>query len=83
MMIDLEQLAAKVAKREITRKEFLILTGGSFLGMVSIFRILQNINTPELAKSDKGVFGEREYGHPDPVDVAKVKAKSFNEDVFG
>jgi hypothetical protein len=82
-MIDLEQLAAKVAKREITRKEFLVLTGGSFLGMISIFRVLQNLNTPELVNSDKGVFGEHEYGHPDPVEVAKVKAKGFSQDVFG
>ena len=82
-MIDLEQLAARVAKREITRKEFLILTGGSFLGMISVFRVLQNLNTPDLAKSDKGVFGEGEYGNPDPVEVAKVKAKCFGQDMFG
>lgn len=82
-MIDLEQLAARVAKRKITRKEFLILTGGSFLGMISVFRVLQNLNTPDLAKSDKGLFGEGEYGRPDPVEVAKVKAKGFGQDMFG
>lgn len=82
-MIDLEQLAAKLAKREITRREFLILTGGSFLGMISAFRILQNLNTPDLAKSDKGLFGEGEYGRPDPVEVARAKVKGFGQDMFG
>ncbi len=82
-MSDLKQIVLELSKRKISRKQFLVLVGGNFLGMISIFRVLQDLNTPELVKSDKGVFGEREYGHPDPIDVAKVKAKSFSEDVFG
>lgn len=82
-MSDLREIALELSKRKISRKQFLVLVGGNFLGMISIFRVLQDLSTPELVKTDKGTFGEREYGHPDPVTVAKVKAKSFSEDVFG
>jgi hypothetical protein len=82
-MSDLKQIAVELSKRKISRKQFLVLIGGNILGMISIFRILQDLNTPEMVKTDNGTFGEHEYGHPDPIEVAKVKAKSFSQDVFG
>jgi hypothetical protein len=63
----------------MTRKQFLALVGGSFLGMMGIFRFLQEVSTPDdLATSDRGVFGEKEYGH-----IEAPAKKRFDQDVFG
>ena len=59
-MSDLKQLITELANRPMTRKQFLALVGGSFLGMIGFFRFLESINTPNLATSDRGVFGEKE-----------------------
>ncbi len=83
-MSDLKQLIRELSDRQMTRKQFLTLVGGSFLGTIGLFRFLQAVNTPEptdLAHTDRGVFGEREYGHV-PLS-AKDAHKSFDEDVFG
>lgn len=80
-MSDLRQLVRELSERQMTRKQFLALVGGSFLGMVGFFRFLQESSTPDLATSDHGVFGEKEYGH---VEAARAKPKGYNsEDVFG
>jgi hypothetical protein len=81
-MSDLKELIRELSDREMTRKQFLALVGGSFLGTIGIFRLLQSISTPadDLAHGDRGVFGEREYGHPE---APKVAHKHFDEDVFG
>ncbi|HEU4913835.1 MAG TPA: hypothetical protein VFT16_00305 [Candidatus Saccharimonadales bacterium] len=79
-MADLKQLLSELSKKEVTRKQFLFILGGSFLGVASFFRILQSVSTPDLATSDKGVFGEKEYGHTG----GKQPHKGYNsEDVFG
>lgn len=86
-MSDLRHIIVVLSKKEISRKQFLELVGGSFLGMIGVFRILQALDTPapNLAKSHKEVFGEREYGHPSEreIEAAKASAKKFDEDVFG
>jgi len=82
-MKDLSQLIAELSARQLSRKQFLVLVGGSFLGMIGVFRVLQAMNTPDLAHSDKGVFGEKEYGHV-PGSTRKVAAKGYSsEDAFG
>jgi predicted acyltransferase len=82
-MKDLSQLIAELSARQLSRKQFLVLVGGSFLGMIGVFRVLQAMNTPDLANSDRGVFGEKEYGHT-AGDNYKVAAKGYNsEDAFG
>lgn len=78
-MSDLKQLISELANRPMTRKQFLALVGGSFLGMMGFFRFLETINTPDLANSDRGVFGEKEYGHVDKF----AKNKSFDNEAFG
>ena len=79
-MTDLKQLLRELSQKEVTRKQFLLILGGSFFGVASFFRILQSVNTPELANSDRGVFGEKEYGHTG----GKLPQKGYNsEDVFG
>jgi len=82
-MSDLRQLINELSKRQVSRKQFLALVSGSFLGMIGFFRVLQSLNTPDLATSDRGVFGEKEYGHPEPSVIATAKKKGFSEDVFG
>lgn len=81
-MSDLRQLVKELSDRKMTRKQFLALVGGSFLGMMGIFRFLQEVSTPDndLATSDRGVFGEKEYGH---VDSIPNKKQRFDQDVFG
>jgi hypothetical protein len=82
-MSDLQELIRELSDRKMTRKQFLTLIGGSLLGTISIFRLLQSINTPEgadLAHSHRGVFGEHEYGHPETADIAR---RRFDEEVFG
>ncbi len=82
-MSDLRRLISELSKREMTRKQFLALVSGSFLGLMSLFRFLQTVNTPDdLATSDRGVFGEKEYGHTEQP--PGEKSKGYNsEDVFG
>lgn len=80
-MSDLRQLVTELSDRKMTRKQFLGLVGGSFLGMMGFFRFLQEVSTPDdLATSDRGVFGEKEYGH---VDSVPNKKQRFDQDVFG
>lgn len=82
-MNDLTRLIFELSKKQMTRKQFLALASGSFLGMVGFFHILEIINSPETA-TGKGIpFGDKEYGRPGIDEVAKAKAKSFSEDVFG
>jgi hypothetical protein len=86
---DLREVIDKLSKRELSRKQFIAMVGGSFLGMLGVFRIMQALNTPaeaNLAKSHREVFGEREYGHPSDDEIhqaKKLQAKTFDEDVFG
>jgi hypothetical protein len=90
-MRELKDVADMLAKKELSRKQFLSMVGGSFLGMISGFQVLQSLNTPnnkddDLATSNRQVFGEREYGHPGPEEIdraKKVQARRFDEDVFG
>lgn len=90
-MRGLKEVADELAKKEMSRKQFLALVGGSFAGMIGGFQLLQLLNTPanrddNLATSNKEVFGEREYGHPDPEALKQAKrqqTKRFDEDVFG
>jgi hypothetical protein len=84
-MSDLRKLIGELSDREMTRKLFLALVGGGFLGMIGIFRFLQEASTPDLANSDRGVFGEKEYGHQETAKAAATdaKPKTFNQDVFG
>jgi hypothetical protein len=80
-MSDLRQLVAELSDRKMTRKQFLALVGGSFLGMMGFFRFLQEVSTPDdLSTSDRGVFGEKEYGH---IDSVPNKKQRFDQDVFG
>lgn len=80
-MRDLKQLIAELSKKEVTRKQFLGIVAGSFVGIAGFFHLLQSSSTPNLAESDKGVFGEREYGH---VPGKKPTKTGYNsEDVFG
>lgn len=84
-MSDLKRIATEISEKEMSRGQFLGAVGGSFLGMLGVFSIIQAINTPEsdLANKNENVFGEREYGHPDGG-IGKAKApKKFDEDVFG
>jgi hypothetical protein len=85
---DLKDIIDVLSTKELSRRQFLKLTGGSFLGMLGVFRVLQSLNTPEqrLATSHREVFGEREYGHPSEEEIKqakKLQPKSFDEDVFG
>ena len=91
-MRELRDVVDELAKKEMSRKQFLALVGGSFAGMIGGFQLLQLLNTPasrddSLATSNKEVFGEREYGHPEPEEIkraARQQAKKrFDEDVFG
>jgi len=91
-MRELRDVVDELAKKEMSRKHFLALVGGSFAGMIGGFQLLQLLNTPasrddNLATSNKEVFGEREYGHPEPEEIkraARQQAKKrFDEDVFG
>ena len=88
-MSDLKDIIDVLSKKELSRLEFLKLTGGSFLGMLGVFHVLQSLNTPEqkLATSHREVFGEREYGHPSDEEIKRAKKlqqnKRFDEDVFG
>lgn len=91
-MRELREVVDELAKKEMSRKQFLALVGGSFAGMIGGFQLLQLLNTPasrddNLATSNKEVFGEREYGHPEPEEIkraARQQAKKrFDEDVFG
>lgn len=90
-MRELKDVADMLAKKELSRKQFLSMVGGSFVGMISGFQVLQALNTPNsnddnLATSNRQVFGEREYGHPGPEKIEKAKkqqAARFDEDVFG
>jgi hypothetical protein len=78
---DLKKLVAELSQKEITRKQFLAIVAGSLLGVGGLFRVLQSASTPDLANSDRGVFGEREYGN---TSGEKPKQKGYNsEDVFG
>lgn len=82
-MSDLKELIHELSHRQMTRKQFLALVGGSFLGILGVFRLLELVNMPKdnLAHSDKAVFGEGEYGHP-PGQPSKAH-KRFDEEVFG
>jgi len=91
-MRELREVVDVLAKKEMSRKQFLALVSGSFAGMIGGFQLLQMLNTPanrddNLATSNKEVFGEREYGHPEPEEIkraARQQAKKrFDEDVFG
>ena len=77
-MTDLQRLITELSKREMTRKQFLLLVSSSFLGLFGFFRFLQSESAPSLASSDRGVFGEREYGHP-----SANARRPRDEDVFG
>jgi hypothetical protein len=91
-MRELREVVDALTEKEMSRKQFLALVGGSFAGMIGGFQLLQMLNTPanrddNLATSNKEVFGEREYGHPEPEEIkrtARTQAKKrFDEDVFG
>jgi hypothetical protein len=90
-MRELREVVDTLAKKEMSRKQFLALVSGSFAGMIGGFQLLQMLNTPDshddnLATSNKEVFGEREYGHPGSDEIKRAKraqAKRFDEDVFG
>jgi len=91
-MRELREVVDTLAEKEMSRKQFLALVGGSFAGMIGGFQLLQMLNTPanrddSLATSNKEVFGEREYGHPEPEQIKRVARaqtkKRFDEDVFG
>jgi hypothetical protein len=86
-MSDFKQGLTILSKKELSRKQFLEVVGGSFLGMVGVFRILQALDTPEpdLATSDKEVFGEREYGHTSQSSskATDTNTPKFDEDAFG
>lgn len=80
-MSDLKKLVAELSQKEITRKQFLAIMASSVFGVGGLFRVLQSANTPDLASSDRGVFGEREYGN---TNDGKPGQKGYNsEDVFG
>lgn len=79
-MTDLKQLIAELSKKQVTRKQFLAILGGSFLGIAGFFRAMQSVSTPDLATSDRGVFGEKEYGH---TDRPKEHKPFGSGDVFG
>jgi hypothetical protein len=51
--------------------------------MSSIFQLMQDASTPNLAKSDEQVFGEREYGHVGTAAAGTHASKNFDEDIFG
>jgi hypothetical protein len=82
---DLGELITELTKRKMSRKQFMVLVGGSFLGMIGFFRVLQAINTPDydLAHKRRGVFGEMEYGYPGDDEIKKAQAKGFSQDAFG
>jgi len=65
-MRDLRQVISDLSQKKVTRKEFLIGVGGSFLGMLGIFRLFEVMNLPEGDDSDPAeqelAFGEKEYG---------------------
>lgn len=91
-MRELREVVDTLAEKEMSRKQFLALVGGSFAGMIGGFQLLQMLNTPanrddSLATSNKEVFGEREYGHPEPEQIKRAARaqtkKRFDEDVFG
>jgi hypothetical protein len=80
---NLSGLIAELSTKQMTRKQFLAVIAGSFFGISGLFRYLQVINTPDLASSNKDVFGEREYGHVEGTPHA-TKEYSYNSgDVFG
>lgn len=84
-MSKLQEDMAELSKKELSRKQFLGAVGGSFLGMIGVFRVLQALNTPEpdLATSHQEVFGEREYGYSDKPSTPAASPQQFDQDVFG
>lgn len=84
-MRDLKQLIAELSEKQVTRGQFLGMVAGSFLGVGGFLRYIQDISTPpavtnDLASSDFGVFGEREYGYP--VDAEEPTPAQIKEDEF-
>ena len=54
-------------KKQMSRKQFLGTVAGGMLGVLGVFRVLEDINnnnipTNDLATSNNDVFGERKYG---------------------
>lgn len=84
-MGDLKKALEDLSQQRITRQQFLIMVGSSIFGMVGVLRLLQELNTPngtDLSRADKGVFGEREYGHTTQKKVTK-SPPGFGKDAFG
>lgn len=83
-MSDLAKLLGELKNKKVSRAQFLAIVAGSMVGVGGLFRYLQHINTPDLVSSDKGVFGEREYGHVDGDNPQQSNKYTYNsEDVFG
>ena len=82
-MSDLNELLGELKDKKVSRAQFLAIVAGSTLGVGGLFRVLQQANTPDLAESDKGVFGEREYGHVEGDNPKSNKYTYNSEDVFG
>jgi hypothetical protein len=79
-MSDLKGLIRELSQREMTRKQFIVLVGGSFLGMFGFFRLLQQISTPGFRGGDPNAFGAKDYGHV--LDEKRAQAKGFGTDTF-
>ena len=62
-MKDLKQIVSDASDKELTRKQFLGVIGAGLVGVTGALGMLQDMSTPDLASSDTGAFGEREYGH--------------------
>jgi hypothetical protein len=81
---DPSEFLTALKEKKVTRAQFLAIVTGSILGFGGFFRLMQHANTPDLASSDKGVFGEREYGHQQGDQPQKPNKYTYNsEDVFG
>ena len=85
-MSDLKQLIIQLSTKEMSRKQFLTLAAGSFLGVIGFFHIRQSLSTPDMTQGEAGAFGDKDYGHTGS-DVlgaaAEARKKSFSMDSFG
>lgn len=82
-MKDLTQLIAQLSERQLSRKQFLTVVGGSFLGILGIFRVLQALNTPNLAQGSPVVYGEGEYGYTGKKHPVVSRERYNSKDVLG
>lgn len=81
-MKDLKQIVSEASEKELTRKQFFGVIGAGLIGVTGALGVFQEFSTPDLANSNTGAFGEREYGHTKDLE-RKNKPKDKPKGIFG